>query len=116
MPRVIVFDWDYPAFPIWDPDTGACLEDPSALPVDPDLRADLIAWTERAPGTLLGDYDPAIVGATAAPPDEQERLLTWRSEGEVLHRRLVDDLGGDFDVRYGWTGNDSAADWAIREQ
>jgi hypothetical protein len=106
VPRTIIFYWDYSAFPLWDAETGACLDEHGSVPIDADLREDLTAWTERAPGTLHGDYDPAIVGSTAPPVNERDRLIAWRAEGEALCDRLSANLGSSFVVRYGWLGKD----------
>jgi hypothetical protein len=86
---------DYDCFPLWEeiPD-GTRNVDPADLPLDPELRQELLDWADAYDATLDPDYPPD----SGFPSPEAE--VEFDRQGRDLWRRLVEQLRGAATVSY----------------
>ena len=89
-PRAIKLMADYECFPLWEVEAIGNI-DPTDLPIDDGLRADLLAWARRFDDGLNW-ADPA---RSVVSPEEQ---AAFEAEGLSLADRLRDALGPEWTV------------------
>lgn len=91
--RTIKLMADYQCFPLWEASPGDFGNiDPKDLPISRALQEALMAWAMKFDSTLNLD-DPATSGF-----DSDEGAEEFRKEGEVLARRLQEELGPTYQV------------------
>lgn len=86
---------DYECYPLWVSEPGKVLNvNPEKVPISVGLVCDLREWSSLYDATLNRE-DPARSGFDSA---EEER--EFKRSGEILARRLQDELGMSYEIEY----------------
>lgn len=94
MEREIKLMTDYYCYPLWGVDDDYGNIDPAELPINDELRRDLLRWAKAYDDTLN------IADPLASPALSTEFKRHLHEEGLRLQAELQKQLGGDYYIYY----------------